>query len=49
MTDTYICPDCRTELTVEEYGRNLQYSECDCKIDVFSDSAIRVDTPVGTI
>ncbi len=49
MTDTCTCPDCRAELTVEEYGRKLQCSECGCKIDVFPDSAIRVDTPVGTL
>ena len=47
--DTCTCPDCHTELTVEIYGHSLKCSECGCRLDVFPDSAIRVDTPVGIL
>ncbi len=47
--DTCICPDCRTELEISEYGRNLKCSECGCKIDVFPDVDLSVDTPVGVL
>ncbi len=47
--DTCICPDCRTELHIQEYGRNLECSECGCKIDVFPDVDLYVDTGFGVI
>ena len=49
MNDTCTCPDCGTELTVEEYGQGLECSKCHCKIDVFPDPDIYVETPVGTL
>ena len=49
MNDTCTCPDCRTTLDVEIYGHDLECSNCGCKMDVFSDKAIRVDTPVGIL
>ena len=47
--DTCTCPDCRTELDIQEYGRNLECSECGCKIDVFPDVDLYVDTGFGVI
>ena len=47
--DTCACPDCRTELDIQEYGRNLECSECGCKIDVFPDVDLYVDTGFGVI
>jgi hypothetical protein len=47
--DTCTCPDCRTELEVTMYGHNLECPECGCKLDVFPDNAIRVDTSVGVL
>ena len=49
MTDFCICPDCDTKLKVAIYGHNLACSECGCRLDVFPESAIRVDTPVGVL
>jgi hypothetical protein len=49
MPDTCICPDCHSSLDVEIYGNDLECSECGCKLSVYPDSAIRVDTPVGTL
>ena len=49
MTDTCICPACRTELDVEIYGPNLRCSECGERIDVFMEPDVLVDTPVGTL
>lgn len=42
-------PDCNTTLDVDIYGHNLKCSECGCCLDVFPDSAIRVDTPIGIL
>lgn len=47
MTDTCTCPDCRTELEVTEYGRNLRCSECGCQIDVFPEPDLFINTPMG--
>ena len=50
MADTCTCPDCQTELEINGlYGHNLECSECGCKLSVFHDDDIRVETPVGTI
>ena len=47
--DYCICPDCHAKLTVEIYGHNLECSECHCRLVVFPDDAIIIETPVGTI
>ncbi len=48
--DSCICPDCRTKLEINGlYGRDLECSECHCKIIVFRDDDLIVDTPVGII
>jgi len=50
VKDTCVCPDCQTELEVNGlYGHNLKCSECGCKLIVFHDSDIIVETPLGTI
>lgn len=47
--DTCICPDCGVTLEITEYGRNLECSECHCKIDVFPNVDLYVETPVGVL
>lgn len=51
MTEDFCtCPDCRAELEINGlYGHNLECSECGCKLIVFRDSDIIVETPAGTI
>lgn len=45
--DMCTCPGCGEELEVEEYGRGLRCSECGCRIDVFRDEDLLIDTPFG--
>ena len=47
--DTCICPKCNTKLDVSEYGYNLQCSDCHCRIDVFPETDLYLETPYGDI
>lgn len=47
--DTCICPKCNTNLDVSEYGYNLQCSECHCRIDVFPDTTLYLETVFGVV
>ncbi len=49
MKDTCICPKCGVLLDVSEYGRGLECSECGCKIDVFPDTDLYLETIFGVI
>ena len=49
LIDTCICPDCGATLDITEYGRGMECTECRCKIDVFPNVDLYVETPVGTI
>ncbi len=49
MNDTCICPNCHTELDVIEYGHGLKCSECGCKIDVFPDTTLYLETVFGVV
>ena len=47
--DTCVCPNCNIVLDVYEYGYNLECSNCKCKIDVFPDTQLYLETQFGTI
>lgn len=48
--DVCICPECKTELEINGlYGLGLKCSECNCRIDVFRDSDLILETKFGTI
>lgn len=47
--DTCVCPGCQTVLDVGEYGRGMKCSECGCKMDVWPDTSLLIDTPIGMI
>ena len=49
MKDSCICPNCNTKLDVTEYGYGLKCSECGCKIDIFPDTTLYLETMFGNV
>ena len=48
MKDTCVCPACNIELDVGEYGYGMECSECGCKLDVFPNTSLFLETVLGT-
>ena len=49
MKDTCDCPNCQTKLDVVEYGYGLKCSECGCRVDVFPDTTLYLETIYGVV
>lgn len=47
--DSCICPSCNAILDVDIYGHDLECSECYCKINVFRDTDLLLETELGTV
>ncbi len=49
MKEQGICPHCKKSFNIESYGYGLLCPKCHSRIDVFPDSDVWLDTPLGKI